>query len=544
MEKGYLALVLHAHLPYVHHPEYENMFEERWLFEAISESYIPLLDVFRKLIDEGIKFNITLSITPTLLNMLADPLLQSRYINYLEKNIKLASDEIERTKNNHEFNNLALMYYNKYNNDLKTYKNVYNCDIIKPLKELQQLGYIEILACAATHAYLPLLEINTQAVKAQISLGVKEYERFFGCRPRGLWLPECGFCASLESLLKENNIEYIITESHGILYANPRPVYGTYAPIVTPEGIVAFGRDIDSSRQVWSRSEGYPGDFDYRDFYKDIGYELDYSYLKDYFPSSWQRTFTGIKYHKITGFTGNKLPYNPQKACIKAQIHAEDFLSKREEQIINMHKQMDTPPIIVCPYDAELFGHWWYEGPLWIYSLFKNINKYCIKSSTLSQYITKYPIMQVASPCASSWGSNGYNEVWLNKTNDWIYRYLHSAADRMVELANRNSNIENVKNTENTENTENCNPDTDKLKQRALNQEARELLLAQSSDWAFIMKAGTMSEYAEMRTKTHINNFNKLYRDICENNIDETWLSEIEHRNNIFPEIDYRIYCK
>jgi len=197
----------------------------------------------------------------------------------------------------------------------------------------------------------------------------------------------------------------------------------------------------------------------------------------------------------------------------------------REVQINYLSERMDKPPIVVCPYDAELFGHWWYEGPQWINFLFRKIayDQDDFKLITPSEYLDLYPFMQVCSICESSWGHKGYNEVWLNQSNDWIYRHLHKAAERMTELANEYPNARGIQ-------------------EEALNQAARELLLAQSSDWAFIMKTGTMVEYANKRTVDHVGRFTKLYYDIKENNIDVEWLSETQNKDNIFPDINYRVY--
>lgn len=525
LAEGYVAFVLHAHLPFIRHPEYDDFLEERWLFEAISETYIPLINCFNQLKDEGVGFKVTFSISPPLISMLTDALLQERYINYLNRLIELSEKETERNRHAHEFHSLALMYRNKYKNDLYIFEKKYNRNLITAFKELQDLGFIEIITSSATHGFLPLISIHPEAARAQILAGIEIYTRHFGCKPRGLWLPECGYIPEIEKFLVESGIEYIIMESHGVLFANPRPVYGTFAPIVSKNGIIAFGRDIESSKQVWSAENGYPSDYDYRDFYRDVGYDLDINYVKPYILPDGQRIHTGIKYYKITGKTSDKQPYNPRQAISKTQVHSEDFLINRMEQIDYLTSKMDKPPVIVCPYDAELFGHWWHEGPNWLYALLKKIASMSqnIELTTPGIYIDKYPLMQVASPCSSSWGAKGYNEIWLNPNNDWIYRHLHRAAERMIELAN-------------------SYPKANGLVKDALNQAARELLLAQSSDWAFIMKAETMVEYAKKRTQDHINRFTKLYYDIKENNIDESWLSDIQWKDNIFPDIDYRIY--
>ena len=251
-EKGYVSFILHAHLPFVHHPESENYIEEQWLFEAISETYIPLLLNFKKLEEENVDFRITMSLTPPLLYMLDNKLLQKRYIKYLKQRIELAEKELKRTTYDERLNNLAKYYYERYSNDLHVFKDVYNCNIITGFKYFQDKGVLEIITCGATHGFFPILYVNEKTVKAQIGIGVRTYEKYFGRKPRGIWLPECGYIPEADKYLKEFGIEYIITETHGILYADPTPRFGTFTPIVSPNGVVAFGRDIESSRQVWS----------------------------------------------------------------------------------------------------------------------------------------------------------------------------------------------------------------------------------------------------------------------------------------------------
>ena len=524
--KGYVSFVLHAHLPFVHHPESDDYLEEQWLFEAISETYIPLLLNFKKLENENVDFRITMSLTPPLLNMLDSKLLQKKYINYLKEHIELAQKEVERTAYDDRLNELSKYYLNRYTNDLHVFKDVYNCNLISAFKHFQDIGVLEIITCGATHGYFPILYVNEKTVKAQIAVGVQTYKKYFGKNPRGIWLPECGYVPEADKYLKEFGIEYVITETHGILYADPTPIYGTYAPIVSPQGVICFGRDAESSRQVWSSINGYPGDVNYREFYRDIGYEADYDYIKPYIAHNGARVNTGIKYYRITGKTDNKDYYNFEWAKDSINKQTGHFFDCRNAQIESIAPHMDKPPIILCPYDAELYGHWWYEGPDWLYVLFKKIyyDKCNFKLITPSEYIDKYPEIQISSPCRSSWGANGYSEVWLNPTNDYAHKHLHVAGDRMVELSHLFPN------------------EKDELKRFSLNQCARELLLLQSSDWLFIITNGTMVEYAHKRIKEHIGRFNKLYFQIKENNIDKDFLKDIYEKDKIFEDIDYMVY--
>jgi len=525
-EKGYLALVLHGHLPYVRHPEHEQFLEEDWLFEAITETYIPLLNIFDGLVRDKVDFRLCMSLSPTLLTMLRDPLLQERYLRHITKLSELAGRESVRTKGQPQFHDLAVMYAALFRRTADLFKNTFSCDLVSAFKRFQDLGKLELITCAATHGFLPLMP-NQRAVKAQIMTAVELHRDMLGIQPAGIWLPECGFYEGLDGILHSAGLRYFFTDAHGIFQASPRPRYGVYAPVYCPSGVAAFGRDIESSKQVWSSVEGYPGDYDYRDFYRDAGFDLDYDYVRPYLHPDGARVSLGIKYYRITGPTDTKAPYVRARALAKAAAHADNFIHNREKQLAWLSGIFeDRKPLIVAPYDAELFGHWWFEGPEWINFLFRNIarREETVELITPGGYLKKNPCCQKATPSMSSWGSSGYAEVWLDKSNDWIYRHLHKAADRMTELAL-------------------AFPDADGLLKRALNQAARELLLAQSSDWAFIMKTGSHVEYAVKRTRDHLLRFTRCYDDIRGNHIDEAWLSAIEYADPIFPGMNYLHYA-
>ncbi|MBF0503655.1 MAG: DUF1957 domain-containing protein [Candidatus Omnitrophica bacterium] len=530
--KGYLALVLHAHLPFVRHPEENYFLEENWLFEAMTETYIPLIRVFESLERDDVDFRLTMSISPTLANMFSDPLLQRRYERHINRLIELAQKEIQRTSHDPQYRGLALMYYNRFVDARDLFIHHYDRNLIHAFKKFQESGSLEIIACCATHGFLPNLNINESSVKAQIEIGIEQYRKHFNVAPQGMWLPECGFYPGLDYLLHEAGIKYFFCDSHGIMNADPQPQFGVYAPIYCPGGVAAFGRDWESSKQVWSSKEGYPGDHDYREYYRDIGFTLDFDYIKPYIHPDGIRINTGIKYWRITGPTENKEPYQPQLATKKAAEHAANFMFNRQEQIKSIFPDMDRKPIIVAPYDAELFGHWWFEGPQWINFLARKIfyDQNIIEMTTPSEYLKEHSTIQMSSPTLSSWGYKGFSEFWLEGANDWIYPYLHEAGRQMKELALKHSDL--------IQGNFGKNPFKSSLRYRALNQAARELLLAESSDWPFIMKSGTMTAYAEKRFRLHINRFHKLLNDIENDTIEESWLREIESRDNIFGDIN------
>lgn len=521
-------MVLHAHLPYVRHPEYDSYFEENWLFEAITECYVPLLKVFDRLQQDNVDYRITFSLSPTLISMLCDELLQQRYLKYLYRLIELSEKEIFRNRNKPEYQKLSRLYHRFFLNTLHTFKDRYHCDLLTAFKKHHTAGNLELITSAATHGFLPLLNINQTAVRNQVKIGIETFKNNLGFYPSGFWLPECGYYPGLENILAEAGIKYFFVDTHGIMRATQRPVHGVYAPIDCGNGVAVFARDPDSSYQVWSGDKGYPGDYDYREYYSDIGFNLDLDYMAPYILEGKTRINTGIKYHRVTGENRPKKIYQPKKALAKAKLHAQDFINKRQLQINCLSVEMDRPPIIVAPYDAELFGHWWFEGPHWLECVLRsegestNIVESISCSDYLNQVTSPY---QMAVPSASTWGDQGYSDYWINEANDWIYPFLHKAGANMEKLATDFHGLR-VK----------------PLQERALNQAARSILLAQASDWPFIMKSGTTIDYAKKRMTDHLARFNYLHDSIRKNMIDEKYLSALEVMDNIFPDIDFRDY--
>jgi 1,4-alpha-glucan branching enzyme len=524
MEPGAFCIVLHAHLPYVRHPEYDDFLEEDWLFEAITETYLPLLGKLEALADAGVQAPLALSVSPTLSSMWRDALLCERYLRRVKQLTELAEKEIARTRGDPAVHRLAHMYRDRFAWARQAFAERYGGDLIGAFRQLRERGAVELMTCAATHALLPLL-LDRRLVRVQVELAVRHHEQCFGERPRGIWLPECGYDAGLDAVLAAHGIEYFVLETHGIAHAVPRPRYGVFAPVRTPGGPCAFGRDPESSRQVWSALEGYPGDPCYREFHRDIGFDLDYAYLRPYLHGDGARIHTGIKYHRITGPTGPKDVYDPDAGRAKAEAHAEAFVASRAAQMAQLGPAMGRAPVVCAPYDAELFGHWWFEGPDWLEAVCRRAagqGAFCL--ATPSQALAGTEGIQTVTPALSTWGWKGYNEIWLAGENDWIYRHLHAAGDRMTRLAA-------------------ARPGAEGVQERALNQMARELLLAQQSDWAFMIKTGTMVEYAVRRTRGHLANVLALAEGIETGAVDEARLADLESRNNIFPDMDYRLFA-
>lgn len=459
--------------------------------------------------------------------MLTDDLLQTRFLKHLHDLIELSEKEIVRTRSHSEYHHLARLYRRFFLNTLAIYQQQYQGNLLAAFQKHQKAGRLELITCAATHGFLPLLSVSEASVRNQIGIGVNAYQKAFNEIPVGFWLPECAFYPGLEAYLQEVGVQYFLTDTHGLTHASQRPISGVYAPLDCGNKVAAFARDPESSRQVWSSHEGYPGDFDYREYYRDIGFELDMDYISPYILDGKIRINTGIKYHRVTGGDKAKEVYDPHQAYKKVQFHAEDFLNKKQQQIEHLSSEMDKKPIIVAPFDAELFGHWWFEGPLWLESVLRmaETDRFGVQTATCGDYLKHYSHHQVAVPSASTWGDQGYSNYWINETNDWIYPHLHKASRDMEKLA---GDFEQVP--------------AGSLMERALNQAARSLLLAQASDWPFIMKSGTTIEYAKKRVTDHLARFNYLQDSIRNNRIDERYLAALELMDNIFPDIDFKNY--
>jgi 1,4-alpha-glucan branching enzyme len=402
--------------------------------------------------------------------------------------------------------------------------------LISAFVDFARTGHLELVACAATHGFLPALAVEPAAVNAQVAVGVDRFTKTFGYPPAGIWAPECGYFGAqeqgiypgLESVFARHGLKYFFTDAHGVLHGTPRPAKGVYAPVMTDSGVAVFGRDVDAARQVWSAKTGYPGDPVYRDFYRDIGFDLPLDYIGPWVQPTGDRKMTGFKYHQITGQSESKKVYNPAEAAHRVAEHAADFVERRIEQIGRIAPLIGDEPVIVAPYDAELFGHWWFEGPDFLNSVFRIVAMRSdqIRTVTPSQVLAQQKgRMQVIAPATSSWGEGGHAGFWINETNHWIYPPIHRATVLLQTVINENR-------------------EGDALLIRTLKQMARELLLAESSDWAFIIKTGDMAPYAKARVAEHIDRFNQFAHMIQDGEIDQEYLAHAESRTPLFPHID------
>jgi len=689
MKKGGFTFVLHSHLPYCRKAGRWPHGEE-WIHEAAAETYIPMLNSFYDLRAEGVKWKLTLGITPILTEQLADSLVLEHFEEYVQEKIKATKKDIQRfssegmTQDRAEARvaarlaaqeaearsrleaisatptiegllakeeedteaeaakdskvtvtpklgrealeeatdiktaailelaskkagrqieieleplnepsrvialqeaeeelieaveevedeneppadpdpryALAQWYLGWYNNVLDSFINRYGRDIIGSFKVLQDEGYLEIITCAATHGYLPLVSRDS-TIFGQLAVGIASYEKHFGRQPRAIWLPECAYRPAyyvpgengqqyykpgIEEFLAEQNLKLFFSETHTIeggvpvgkagteeiigpySYVQRRYVVpasktlpqtnnSTFSPYwVNQPQVLVIGRNNRTGQQVWSAKWGYPGDKDYREFHrKDSG--------------------SGMQYWRISGpdvDLGFKEYYNPEWASQRILEQSNHFVGLVEQELSNHFDNTQKPGIMSCNYDTELFGHWWFEGPEWIKQVLRKLSESeTVELTTASDWVEQHPPEVVLAIPESSWGQQGTHFVWLNPDTEWMWPLIHAAERRMEKLVERfkeNTSANNV---------------------LVLQQAARELLLLESSDWPFLVTTGQAKDYSVERFTQHLDRFNEL-ADALEALGDNGEIGEgplymarrYNDLDNPFPEIDYTLF--
>lgn len=538
MSVGCFALVLHAHLPFVRHPEHEMHLEERWLFEAIVECYLPILAMLDRLERDGVPTALTMSLTPTLGDMLQDTLLRRRFLAHLGRLEALQRKEARRLGGSSQASVVAM--HDAWLATVRATWERHDGDLVAGFVHHHDRGAVELVASAATHAFLPGLVRSPRALRAQIRLGLDAFTAQTGRTATGFWLPECAYHADVDDRLAAEGVGYSIVEEHGLGHAFPRPPAGPHAPVLSPSGVAWFARDLASGRQVWSRHEGYPGDPWYREFYRDIGFDFPEAELLGEIGPHGTRVATGLKYHRITGPEvplDKKEPYDPDAAKERAWSHAGHFVHSRAAQARWLAKELGydpsrpgpagSPPIIVAPYDAELFGHWWFEGPLFLEGVFRHLALPAvareIEGVTLGGYLRAHPQLVCARPAPSTWGAQGQSRIWTGPANARLWRHVHHAVARVLAAIDERW------------------ADATPPARAAIRQAAIELLLLQSSDWSFILAMETSERYAETRWRGHAGRLHALLDAVEAGQIDDAQVATIAARDDFLGALGDRV---
>ncbi|MEO8200424.1 MAG: 1,4-alpha-glucan branching protein domain-containing protein [Gemmatimonadota bacterium] len=514
-----VVLVLHSHIPYVlHHGRWPHGSD--WLCEAAIDSYLPLLDALRQLADEDIPAPLTIGFTPVLANQLVDPAFPPLLREYFAQRDAAC---VEATRELGASADRALLpvvaFWRKRYADLRLLFERIAGNIPAAFAALEHAGRIEIIGSAATHGLLPLLA-RPESVALQLLEGRAEHRRIFGRQPAGCWLPECAYRPGLEDSIANAGFQYFFSDAHLARAGQKADVYGDletgrgidapFEPVPAERSpyhpyrvgrATAFLRDPVTSRQVWSRYEGYPGDEHYLEFHKmrwPGGLRL------------WQVSAPG------TGL-GEKRPYRPEAARTRAAHHARHFVSVLADTARGSTAE-DT--VMVAPFDTELFGHWWFEGPVFLRNMFELLARSRrVRASTVSGSVHPNPPEDLALS-SGTWGANGDFSMWQNPQTAWTWQRLWSLEDSFWRVAGDAL----------------ANPPH----HHVLAQAARELLLAQSSDWQFIITTGAAADYAEARFVGHCLAAQRLITALGQpGHLDSAnqLATELRALDNVFPDI-------
>jgi 1,4-alpha-glucan branching enzyme len=498
------VLILHTHLPFVlDHGRWPHGSD--WLMEAATESYLPLIDMLAALQRERVDAPFSLSITPVVAAQLAAPSFAGELMAFIAQR-HAACDDAERelvATGDHTLAEIVRWWRRWYESRALQF-DALDGGIIGALRTLERDGRIELMSSAATHGFLPLLA-RDESIRLQLLAGRAEHERLFGSVPSGCWLPECAYRpagswapwpgvaprmrSGIETSLAEAGYRFIVVDAHLAGAGDPlepytaphgatatrgaRSPYGDYSVGTGSAAIRAFVRDPVSTRQVWSRDGGYPGGDAYLEFHK----------IR--FPG-------GLQLWKITGpgvSLGDKLPYDAAGALSLARTHARHFAGVLRDTA--QREASNEGRVIVGPFDAELFGHWWFEGPQFLHEMYRALRASpTVRAATASEHLGRASAPVPLRLTAGSWGANGDFSFWLSEQTAWMWQRMWALEDRFwdaVPAALARAEAHEV-----------------------LAQAARELLLAQASDWQFMISAGEVPDYGERRFRLHTDSAESL----------------------------------
>lgn len=555
---GRFSLVLHSHMPYVlSHGKSPHGTD--WLTEAAAECYLPILDALDRLNQQGIKPRWTVNMTPILAEQLDDQSFKSGFEAYCQEKIDaaVADRETFEKEGTMWMQGVAGMWQRFYTRALVAFKHQWGRSINDGFRYFQDEGCIEIITCGATHGYFPLTGTD-ESVQAQVKLAVKSHSQRFGRAPRGIWLPECAYRPgydwkaptgedqsiwprkSVEDFLYENGIEYFFVDSHMIRGGEPLGTYvmqfpqlqelfdrskllfeqveedrSEYEHYALPNGVIVFARDPNTTAKVWSGDVGYPGDPAYLEFHK------------QFYPGR-------LRYWRISenkADLGAKQPYDPWNAFEKIQGHAEDFVQMVKGVMAEYKDKSGRAGTLVAMYDTELFGHWWWEGPEFLYEMARAMHtEEALASVSPADVIDEEPARHRIHLPEGSWGEGGYHYIWINNDNLWTWEQLYPCQKKMRQMAGEYDG----------------GPAHDIVVQAA-----RELLLSEASDWQFLISTWAARDYAEIRFADHIERFNRLAEIADRVHLGETMTSaelsfyeDCRQKDAPFPEIDLKFWAK
>jgi 1,4-alpha-glucan branching enzyme len=383
------------------------------------------------------------------------------------------------------------------------------------------------MATCATYAFLPHYSDMSEIVNAQIEVGLISHKTYFSVAPDGFWLPRMGYTPGLEKALRSYGINYTILEAHGMLFADPIPRNGIFSPARCGDSLVVFARDLYSYTQV-AGENGFVSNPVYRNQNRDIAFEESAENLACLFPSGEARVPSGFKYWAKDE---KQALYNPLIAMEQVKKDAQEFFKEKQTRLAKAAElSSNGDAMLVCTYNANIFGGIWHEGIAWLEQVFRTADanagsEKSVRVATCVPLLDNQFELQRIEPYPSGSTGAGYGEDLLDNSNAYLIRYVRKVCERMIDLAERFS-------------------DDHGLKARTLNLAAKEALLAQSSDWPHMLNKRIFPEYAEARFREFIIAFSTVFDSLGSNSISTEWLTTYEKKHPIFPKLNYRVFSK
>lgn len=460
-----VCFVLHAHLPDVRAPELEDALEERWYFEAVANAYLPLIATFEALVRDGVAAPITLSISPTLLAMAADKSLNERCERWLSRSLEAASFLARFAPSS-----AADAHWRRVETASERWREC-GGDWVANVRRLSSCGAIELWTTSATHAVLPLIE-SPRVLTAQVRAGRGRATEAFGHEPDGFWLPECAVSDAVDAVLGEEGVRLSVVDKAAFERGTPRPTFGVYAVGESRSGVRYLARDERLSDLIWSRDTGYPGAAEYLDFHSDAALAI---------PGEWSAGLrlpgglfapSNVRVHAVTDRASSiKRMYDVHAAAARAESDAAHFVNEIGARVAQLASAGLDAPVMTLAFDAELFGHWWGEGPAFLSAVLRalaggNVARPCTASAGAER--ARSETLRLAP---SSWGAGADFSTWTCEpvaSENARLRELEHAFERRIPS----------------------------LSSERLVRTAGALLSAQASDYAFLIATGANVGYA------------------------------------------------
>ena len=519
MIKKTLLFIFHAHVPYIRHDDENEPLEATPLYEMLSYGFLPFLRMCSCLDADAVPFKCALVISPLLCEMLESPLCQERYGAYLERNIAFAQQELKQAAGLPR-EALVRKYFEFLTLNWEDFHVRYKKDILSGINFFADKGCIELLATSATPCFFPFYQNMPESLTAQIEQGLNSFREHFEAAPSGFWLPSMGYDTGLDSIIKSYGLDYTVLESQSFLFADRPPVNGVFSAAIGESGLSFLGKDSVACADIAHPETGFYLHPDYLDTDKDAGFELDGEALLPLFDVKKGRRATGFCYHRRDG--GG---YDAAAGALQAEQDAERFLANRDAVLTEAAGLLDTDPLCsVSVLPLRFLGKTWREGMSWLESVFRKLaQRRDIQCALPTEYLKKVRRIQSINPFYASNLPSGYADELINSSNDWMFPRIQKATERMIDLAGRF-------------------PDDQGLKERMLNLAAKELLLAQSTDWPLMADAQVSAEYAAVQCKEHLATFTDVYDSLGSGSIGTDRLIKREKEYPIFSDMNYRFF--